>query len=89
MGVTTSSTYDTKGEISGTPTSSGTTNLSYDATEPIVRGVQKRRVIDVDRFTRRVQAKRESRRLRYVRLCPNPGRSDNFGRFQPTLHARP
>jgi predicted thioesterase len=33
---------------------------AHDGTEAIARGIHKRRVIDVDRFARRVQAKRQS-----------------------------
>jgi fluoroacetyl-CoA thioesterase len=33
---------------------------AHDGTEPIARGIHKRRVIDVDRFARRVEAKRKS-----------------------------
>jgi fluoroacetyl-CoA thioesterase len=32
---------------------------AHDGTEPIARGIHKRRVIDVDRFKRRVEAKRK------------------------------
>jgi predicted thioesterase len=33
---------------------------AHDGTETIARGIHKRRVIDVDRFKRRVEAKRKS-----------------------------
>jgi predicted thioesterase len=34
---------------------------AHDGTEPVARGIHKRRVIDVDRFSRRVARKREGR----------------------------
>jgi predicted thioesterase len=33
---------------------------AHDGTEPVARGIHKRRVIDVDRFARRVERKRQS-----------------------------
>ena len=35
---------------------------AHDDTEPIARGIHKRRIIDVDRFARRMEQKRETRR---------------------------
>jgi fluoroacetyl-CoA thioesterase len=35
---------------------------AHDSTEPIARGIHKRRVIDVDRFARRLERKRETGR---------------------------
>ena len=45
---------------------------AHDGTEPIARGIHRRRVIDVDRFARRVQKKSQGRGGRRIALIDRP-----------------